>query len=143
MLARWMTVSLLVAGSWCSARDPSGSAAQLPACTGGRRAGAGVWVEHESWAVEWEKTGGHDLRVDPAAARGGGRRPSPAPEDGEIVIPGKLFRAPIDAIREAGDNARMFVHGGRYCWGAEGGEPACVAARLYLRGITPHPVEPW
>lgn len=140
-LAGWMTASLLFAGSWCSVRGATGSAAPVPACTGDRRAGAGVWVEHENWAVEWEKTAGHDLRRSsgrPAAARGGGRRPSPAPEDGELVVPGKLFRAPVDDIREARDNARLFVLAGRYCWGTEGVETACVAARLHLRGITLH-----
>ena len=91
------------------------------ACTGGdipvSPQAAGAWVQHESWADEWERAMGHDLRRLRAAGvtdfTAPQRRPSPAPEEGEIVVPGALFATPIDAVRGAADAARLFILGGR------------------------------
>ena len=96
-----------------------------------------AWVEHESWEAEWDKTAGYDIRRAASCnITGAERRPSPAPEDDEIVVPGKLFSSPIAAIRDAGADTRLFIQSGRYCWDtdAEGGDLACVTARLHVRG---------
>jgi hypothetical protein len=96
-----------------------------------------AWVEHESWEAEWDKTAGYDIRrATSCNITGAERRPSPAPEDDEIVVPGKLFSSPFAAIRDAGADTRLFIQSGRYCWDtdAEGGDLACVTARLHVRG---------
>ncbi len=129
----------------CGLLDGAAPAAPPSATGAGRGQGAlpphGVWVQHKSWEEEWERAMGHDMR----RLRNAGvtnftaphRRLSPAPEDGEIVVPGNTFGTPIDAIRGAADAARLFIQGGRYCWDEGADDPGAVASvisQLHVRG---------
>ena len=65
------------------------------------------------------------------------RRPSPAPETGELNV--TAADSPFEAICQAAPGAALFIQAGRYCWGQRGDgvaeeAVAHVAGELHVRG---------
>ena len=77
-----------------------------------------VWVQHDSWQDEWERTTGHDIRRLRALGvtdfTQEHKRPSPAPEDGETIVGkgGNSSCPPLDAIHQAPASACLFIQSG-------------------------------